>query len=101
MRSEPTPSERVLCAEISGSKLGVDFRRQVVVAGCIVVSWLPLAGSSWRWMAATTAVQHNGARMRAGIAGCVGKISGEDSSARAIACCACPMNCSLSLLREP
>lgn len=36
MRSEPTPSERALWAELSSSKLGVGFRRQVVVAGCIV-----------------------------------------------------------------
>lgn len=36
MRSEPTASERVLWAELAGSKLGVGFRRQAVVAGCIV-----------------------------------------------------------------
>jgi very-short-patch-repair endonuclease len=36
MRREPTASESALWAELSGSKLGVGFRRQAVVAGCIV-----------------------------------------------------------------
>ena len=36
MRSEPTAPERALWAELSGSRLGVGFRRQAVVAGCIV-----------------------------------------------------------------
>jgi very-short-patch-repair endonuclease len=36
MRKEPTASESALWAELSGSKLGVGFRRQAVVAGCIV-----------------------------------------------------------------
>jgi very-short-patch-repair endonuclease len=36
MRSEPTASERALWEALSGSKLGVGFRRQAVVAGCIV-----------------------------------------------------------------
>jgi very-short-patch-repair endonuclease len=36
MRSEPTASERALWEQLSGSKLGVGFRRQAVVAGCIV-----------------------------------------------------------------
>jgi very-short-patch-repair endonuclease len=36
MRSAPTASERALWAELSSSKLGVGFRRQQVVAGCVV-----------------------------------------------------------------
>lgn len=36
MRREPTASERALWAALSGAKLGVGFRRQAVVAGCIV-----------------------------------------------------------------
>lgn len=36
MRGEPTASERALWEQLSGSKLGVGFRRQAVVAGCIV-----------------------------------------------------------------
>jgi len=36
MRREPTPSERALWEALSGSKLGVGFRRQALVAGCIV-----------------------------------------------------------------
>jgi very-short-patch-repair endonuclease len=36
MRNEPTSSERLLWAELSGGKLGVWFRRQVVVGGSIV-----------------------------------------------------------------
>jgi very-short-patch-repair endonuclease len=36
MRSESTASERALWEALSGSKLGVGFRRQAVVAGCIV-----------------------------------------------------------------
>jgi very-short-patch-repair endonuclease len=36
MRTEPTQSERLLWAELSGRKLGVAFRRQVVVQGYIV-----------------------------------------------------------------
>jgi very-short-patch-repair endonuclease len=36
MRSEPTSSERLLWAELSGGKLGVCFRRQVVVDTNIV-----------------------------------------------------------------
>jgi very-short-patch-repair endonuclease len=36
MRQEPTSSERRLWAELSGGKLGVWFRRQVVVGASIV-----------------------------------------------------------------
>jgi leucyl-tRNA synthetase len=36
MRQEPTTSERLLWAELSGGKLGVYFRRQVVVGHSIV-----------------------------------------------------------------
>ena len=36
MRNHPTPSEQTLWVELSGSKLGVAFRRQVVVAPFIV-----------------------------------------------------------------
>jgi very-short-patch-repair endonuclease len=36
MRQEPTASERLLWAELSGGKLGVWFRRQVVVGASIV-----------------------------------------------------------------
>jgi very-short-patch-repair endonuclease len=36
MRQEPTSSERLLWAELSGGKLGVCFRRQVVVGASIV-----------------------------------------------------------------
>lgn len=36
MRQEPTNSERLLWAELSGGKLGVWFRRQVVVGASIV-----------------------------------------------------------------
>jgi very-short-patch-repair endonuclease len=36
MRSEPTPSERALWEALRSSQLGVGFRRQTVVAGCIV-----------------------------------------------------------------
>jgi leucyl-tRNA synthetase len=36
MRQEPTKSERLLWAELSGGKLGVWFRRQVVVGASIV-----------------------------------------------------------------
>ncbi len=36
MRSEPTWSERLLWERLSGSQLGVAFRRQVVVGGYIV-----------------------------------------------------------------
>jgi leucyl-tRNA synthetase len=36
MREQPTTSERLLWAELSGGKLGVWFRRQVVVGASIV-----------------------------------------------------------------
>ena len=36
MRKQPTTSERLLWAELSGGKLGVWFRRQVVVGASIV-----------------------------------------------------------------
>jgi very-short-patch-repair endonuclease len=36
MREQPTKSERLLWAELSGGKLGVWFRRQVVVGNNIV-----------------------------------------------------------------
>lgn len=36
MREQPTSSERLLWAELSGGKLGVWFRRQVVVGTSIV-----------------------------------------------------------------
>ena len=36
MREQPTNSERLLWAELSGGKLGVWFRRQVVVGASIV-----------------------------------------------------------------
>lgn len=36
MRREPTPSERALWEALRASQLGVGFRRQAVVAGCIV-----------------------------------------------------------------
>jgi very-short-patch-repair endonuclease len=36
MREQPTSSERLLWAELSGGKLGVWFRRQVVVGASIV-----------------------------------------------------------------
>ena len=36
MRQQPTASERALWAELSGGKLGVWFRRQVVVGASIV-----------------------------------------------------------------
>ena len=36
MRKEPTSSERLLWAELSGGKLGVWFRRQVIVGTSIV-----------------------------------------------------------------
>ena len=36
MREQPTASERLLWAELSGGKLGVWFRRQVVVGASIV-----------------------------------------------------------------
>ena len=36
MRREPTASERVLWEALRSSQLGVGFRRQLVVAGCIV-----------------------------------------------------------------
>ena len=36
MRQDPTTSERLLWAELSGGKLGVWFRRQVVVGSSIV-----------------------------------------------------------------
>jgi very-short-patch-repair endonuclease len=36
MRQEPTSSERLLWAELSGGNLGVWFRRQVVVGASIV-----------------------------------------------------------------
>lgn len=36
MRCAPTASERALWNALSGSKLGVGFRRQAIVAGCIV-----------------------------------------------------------------
>jgi very-short-patch-repair endonuclease len=36
MRREPTPSERALWEALRSSQLGVGFRRQAVVAGCIV-----------------------------------------------------------------
>ncbi len=36
MREQPTPSERLLWAALSGGKLGVWFRRQVVVGSSIV-----------------------------------------------------------------
>jgi leucyl-tRNA synthetase len=36
MREQPTTSERLLWAELSGGKLGVWFRRQVVVGSSIV-----------------------------------------------------------------
>jgi very-short-patch-repair endonuclease len=36
MRNEPTISERLLWAELSGRKLGVWFRRQVVIGSSIV-----------------------------------------------------------------
>ena len=36
MRREPTASERALWEELRASQLGVGFRRQAVVAGCIV-----------------------------------------------------------------
>lgn len=36
MRQEPTNSERLLWGELSGGKLGVWFRRQVVVGASIV-----------------------------------------------------------------
>jgi very-short-patch-repair endonuclease len=36
MRREPTASERALWEALRGSQLGVGFRRQAVVAGCIV-----------------------------------------------------------------
>jgi leucyl-tRNA synthetase len=36
MRQEPTSSERLLWAELSGGKLGVRFLRQVVVGASIV-----------------------------------------------------------------
>ena len=36
MRKQPTDSERLLWAELSGGKLGVWFRRQVVVGTSIV-----------------------------------------------------------------
>ena len=36
MRREPTPSERALWQALRSSQLGVGFRRQAVVAGCIV-----------------------------------------------------------------
>jgi very-short-patch-repair endonuclease len=36
MRSEPTPSERALWEALRSSQVGVGFRRQAVVAGCIV-----------------------------------------------------------------
>jgi very-short-patch-repair endonuclease len=44
MRSEPTPSERALWAALSGSKLGLGFRRQAVVAGRIVDFLAPSRG---------------------------------------------------------
>jgi very-short-patch-repair endonuclease len=36
MREQPTSSERLLWAALSGGKLGVWFRRQVVIGACIV-----------------------------------------------------------------
>jgi leucyl-tRNA synthetase len=36
MRNQPTTSERLLWAELSGGKLGVRFRRQVVIGNSIV-----------------------------------------------------------------
>jgi leucyl-tRNA synthetase len=36
MREQPTNSERLLWAELSGAKLGVWFRRQVVIGTSIV-----------------------------------------------------------------
>jgi very-short-patch-repair endonuclease len=36
MRREPTASERALWEALRSSQLGVGFRRQAVVAGCIV-----------------------------------------------------------------
>jgi very-short-patch-repair endonuclease len=36
MRREPTTSERALWEALRSSRLGVGFRRQAVVAGCIV-----------------------------------------------------------------
>ena len=36
MRREPTASERALWQALRSSQLGVGFRRQAVVAGCIV-----------------------------------------------------------------
>lgn len=36
MRSEPTASERALWEALRSSQLGLGFRRQAVVAGCIV-----------------------------------------------------------------
>jgi very-short-patch-repair endonuclease len=36
MRRDPTASERALWAALRSSQLGVGFRRQALVAGCIV-----------------------------------------------------------------
>jgi len=41
MRKEPTQSERLLWAVLSGGKLGVSFRRQVVIGTSIVDFFAP------------------------------------------------------------
>jgi very-short-patch-repair endonuclease len=43
MRQAPSEPERVLWAALRCSQLGVQFRRQVVVAGCIVDFFAPAA----------------------------------------------------------
>jgi very-short-patch-repair endonuclease len=80
MRRAPTASERALWAALSGSKLGVGFRRQQVVAGCIVDFLAPSRKLVVEVHGATTARRRNTARMRAGTVGW---------SARGFGCCGC------------
>lgn len=48
MRTQPTLSEARLWSALSGSKLGVGFRRQVVLGEMIVDFLAPACRLSWR-----------------------------------------------------
>ncbi|RYZ01314.1 MAG: DUF559 domain-containing protein [Myxococcales bacterium] len=63
MRSEPTPSERTLWEALLSARRG--FRRQAVVAACIVDILARSRVSSSRWTAATTAARHSAGLTRA------------------------------------
>lgn len=62
MREQPTPSERLLWAELSGGKLGVWLRRRVVIGTSIVDFLGPARSSSSKLTVATTRTSTGGAR---------------------------------------